>query len=819
MTDIDQIVSKLSLEEKVSLLSGFNSWYTNKIDHANIPSIKMSDGPNGIRGDSNSGKSSACFPCAISIGSTWDLQLINQLGEALGEEANAKDVDVLLGPTINIHRHPLGGRHFESFSEDPLLSGKIAVQYVNGVQSKNVAACLKHFVGNDTEFNRHSISSNIDERTLREIYLLPFEMGIKQGNAKVVMSAYNKLNNIYCSSHQELLISILKEEWGFDGYVVSDWGAALETEENANGGLDLEMPGPGNVWGTNLINSIKDGKVDEGLIDSKVKRILTVAKFSKRFERPGFRSEEAIDQPAHRKLLRKAAADGMVLLKNEGLLPLKKNIKKLAVIGPNAKNAQIIGGGSASLMPHYQVQPLEAFKARLPAEINIEHAKGCHTHKYLPRINENLISGNKGFLVEYFNEQSFEKNLVLSEHLIGNKFWVFEGFAKEVIGKEERPNISVKFSCEYNPDVSGDHEFEIFGIGQCRLLIDGKELIDNWNNIEPGEAFFTFSSASKKGIVDMQKGESYLIEVQYYFEGNFPAVYIGCKAPDEVDLFQQAIEVASNADQVILIAGTNSDWETEGNDRAELSLPADQDALIKAILEANKNTTVVINTGSPVEMPWIDNADAVIQTWFAGQEFGNALVDIVTGEINPSGRLPTTFPKNITDTPAYDCYPGEDQQMNYEEKLLVGYRWYDKKASAPLFPFGHGLSYTQFQYSDLTIKMHDNNEVSCIFAIENVGDAIGAEVAQCYVALENSANDEPIKTLQGFAKETIGIGNKKTVEIRLTQRNFSYWDVESKCWKIRRGTYQILIGSSATLMHLKETVNLEQVEEVLDPLI
>jgi beta-glucosidase len=509
----------------------------------------------------------------------------------------------------------------------------------------------------------------------------------------------------------------------------------------------------------------------------------------------------------------------MVLLKNEGLLPLKKNIKKLAVIGPNAKNAQIIGGGSASLMPHYQVQPLEAFKARLSAEVNIEYAKGCHTHKYLPRLNENLISGNKGFVVEYFNGQSFEENLIFSEHLIGNKFWVFEGFAKEVIGKEERPNISVKFSCDYNPDISGDHEFEIFGIGQCKLLIDGKELIDNWNKIEPGEAFFTFSSASKKGIVDMQKGGSYHIEVQYYFEGNFPAVYIGCQAPDEVDLFQQAIEVASNADQVILIAGTNSDWETEGNDRAELGLPADQDALIKAILEANKNTTVIINTGSPVEMSWIDNADAVIQTWFAGQEFGNALVDIVTGEINPSGRLPTTFPKNITDTPAYDCYPGEDQQMNYEEKLLVGYRWYDKKGNDPLFSFGHGLSYTQFEYSNLAIKMHDSNEISCIFTIENIGDAIGAEVAQCYVAFENLDSDEPIKTLQGFAKETIAAGDKKTIEIKLTQRNFSYWDVESKCWKIRQGSYEILIGSSARLIHLTKTVSLEQVQEVLEPLV
>ena len=444
MSKIDQIINDLTLEDKVSLLSGFNSWYTNKIDRKCIPSIKMSDGPNGVRGDSNSGKTSACFPCAISISSSWDLDQVKKIGVALGEEAQAKDVDVLLGPTINIHRHPLGGRHFESFSEDPFLTGKIASSYVQGVQSQNVAACLKHFVGNDTEFERHSISSNIDEQTLREIYLLPFEIGVKEGNAKVVMSAYNKLNNIYCSSHQEILIDILKKEWGFDGYVVSDWGAALETEENANGGLDLEMPGPGNVWGNALIDAIKSKRVAEDLIDDKVKRILSIAEFSKRFDQPEIKNEEAIDNPEHRKLLRKAAADGMVLLKNDGMLPLKKDIKKLAIIGPNAKEAQIIGGGSASLRPHYQVHPLEAIQERIGAKTEILYSKGCHTHKYLPKINEKLMKSSEGFLVEYFDGEGFDKNLLFQENLIGSKFWVFEGFAKEIIAKEERPKTSVR---------------------------------------------------------------------------------------------------------------------------------------------------------------------------------------------------------------------------------------------------------------------------------------------------------------------------------------------------------------------------------------
>ena len=814
MTNIDQIIKTLTLDEKVSLLSGFNSWYTNKIEKKNIPSIKMSDGPNGVRGDSNSGKSSACFPCAISIGSTWDLSLIKDIGVALGEEAQAKDVDVLLGPTINIHRHPLGGRHFESFSEDPFLTGKIATNYVQGVQSKNVAACLKHFVGNDTEYERHSISSNIDAQTLREIYLLPFEMGIKEGNAKVVMSAYNKLNNIFCSSHQDLLIKILKEEWGFDGYVVSDWGAALETIENANGGLDLEMPGPSNVWGKALIDAVEASEVSEKLIDDKVKRILTVAEFSNRFQKPQIKAEQAIDQLKHRLLLRKAAADGMVLLKNEGSLPLKKNIKKLAVIGPNALEAQIIGGGSASLRPHYQIHPLEAVQERLGHETEILYSKGCHTHKYLPKINEELMEEKDGFLVEYFDGNQFDKNLILEERLTGSKFWVFEGFAKDVISKEERPDISVRFSCTYKPDISGLHEFEIFGIGKCRLLIDGNELIDNWTSMDPGEAFFTFGSASKKGVTNLQKGEAYKIEVQYKFEGSFPAVYIGCQAPDEVDIFQEALETASHADDVILIVGTNSDWETEGNDRADFNLPANQNQLIEAILEANQNTVVVINTGSPIHMPWEKKAKAIIQTWFAGQEFGNALVDILSGEVNPSGKLATTFPVKIEDTPAYKNYPGKNLQMNYDEKLLVGHRWYESNSIKPLFCFGHGLSFTSFNYQNLEVTTGSDFVVTCKFEIQNTGDISGLEIAQCYVSFASPLPGEPFKTLQGFVKEEIGANELKKVEIKLGPRNFSFWSVETNTWQIREGSYQILIGSSSENILLQANINLEQALEV-----
>ena len=808
MTNINKLIQDLTLREKISLMSGFNSWYTNKIDRLGIPSIKMSDGPNGVRGDSNSGKSSACFPCAISIGSTWDMDLINQLGIALGEEAKVKDVDVLLGPTINIHRHPLGGRHFESFSEDPFLTGKIATEYVKGVQSQDVAACLKHFIGNDTEYERHLVSSNIDEKTLREIYLLPFEMGIKEGNAQVVMSAYNKLNNIYCSSHKELLIDILKDEWGFDGYVVSDWGAALETEENAKGGLDLEMPGPGNVWGDQLFTAVSEGKVEEELIDDKVRRILNIANFSKRFENPTNKPEQSNNSEEHRKLLKKAAASGMVLLKNNDLLPLKSNVKNLAIIGPNAKEAQIIGGGSASLKPHYQAHPLEAFQNKLGDHTNISYAKGCHTHKFLPRVNEGFMDDKEGFLVEYFEGSNFDENLLVKEHLIGNKFWVFEGFAKDVIAKFERPDISVRFSCAYTPDISGQHEFEIFGIGKARLFIDGEELIDNWTETSPGEAFFSFSSDSKRALVNLIEGTTYQLEIRYKFEGNFPAIYIGCQAPDKVNLFDEALEVASAADQVILIVGTNSDWETEGNDRSDFNLPVNQNHLIEEVLRVNPNTLVVLNTGSPVKMPWADKAEAIMQTWFAGQEFGNALVDIITGEINPSGRLPTSFPKNIEDTPAFNSYPGKDLQMHYDEKLLVGYRWYDKKNIKTLFPFGHGLSYTNFEYSDLEVDVHPKNMVSCKFSVRNTGQVAGIETAQCYVSFKTIDDSEPEKTLQGFSKIALNPNDESSIEINLNSRNFSSWNVAKRSWEVRAGSYEILIGSSAENILLQTTINL-----------
>ena len=808
MTKAKNLLKELTLDEKVTLLSGFNNWYTNKIERLNIPSIKMSDGPNGVRGDGTSGKSSACFPCPILMGSTWNEDLFYEIGEALGEGANDKDVDVLLGPTINLHRHPLGGRHFENYSEDPFLVGKLATAYVKGVQSKKVSACLKHFIANDTEFERHTSSSNVDERTLREVYLLPFEMGVKEGNSKSVMSAYNKLNNIYCSSHKELLIDILKKEWNFDGYVVSDWGAALETVENAHGGLDLEMPGPGNTWGKKLLEAVTEGLVDEEVINDKVERILNIAEFSGRFDSPENKLEKSNIRKSHNKLLRKVASEGMVLLKNKKILPLKKSaIKKLAVIGPNAKNSQIIGGGSASLKPHYQVHPFEALQERFSDDFSISFAEGARTNKYLPKLNERLFSNSEdGFLAEYFDKEINKDKLISSEVLKGNKFWVFEGFAKDIINKEERPSVIVRFSCDYSPDVSGEHDFEIFGIGLGKLKIDGKVLIDNWNETTQGEAFFSFATAPKRNSINLDKNETYKFEVEYFFEGRFPAIHFGCMPPEKENLLEEAIKTSREADAVILIVGTNSDWETEGNDRSDLALPANQDKLIESVIKENANTIVVINSGSPVSMPWINDSNAILQSWFGGQEYGNALADLIFGEINPSGKLPTTFPVQIEDTPAFDYYPGKNSQMNYEEKLLIGHRWYERKGKKPLFPFGFGLSFTKFSFSNFELIKKDDLNINCKFRIKNFGEMDGHEVAQCYVAFLKAEEDEPLKTLQSFKKVFIEKNKEIELEISLNKRNFSYWDVDKKDWMVKPGEYRIDIGSSSEKIELSEII-------------
>ena len=807
MDRIEALISELTLEEKVSILSGSSAWHTTAVPRLNIPRVKMTDGPIGARGDSVSGATSACFPSASCLSSSWDKDSVEEIAKAIGIEAKSKDADVLLGPTINLHRHPLGGRHFECYSEDPLLTGELASSYVRGVQSVGVSACLKHFIGNDTEYQRHFVSSNIDDRTLRELYLLPFEMGVKAGSLSVML-AYNQLNNVFCSSNEEILTNILKEEWNFPGYVVSDWGAAQDTIGNANGGLDCEMPGPARSWGENLVKAVNNGKVDEEVVDDKVRRILRVADFTGRLDDPTESPEQSNDLEEDRLLIRTAGSEGMVLLKNDQVLPFKKEtLKKLAVIGPNALKGQYLGGGSASLNPHYVVHPLEGLKSAFGDSAEINYAKGCHTYKFLPGISSDLFKENDGFKVEFYNGQDFEGSPIETKILKGNKFWAMGGFGLDIVAQSERPSLSVRFSGELQPEHSGEYNFEIFSIGPSKLSINGENLIDNWSSQEPGDAFFGMGSAPKREKIKFEKGKTYSLEVEYKWEGRFPAIQIGMQPPDQFDLMEEAINLAKEADAVVLIAGTNSDWETEGNDRANLDLPSNQNELIETICKLNKNTVVVLNTGSPCEMPWIDNAKAILQCWFPGQEFGNSLADILIGKVNPSGKLPTTFPKKLSDTPAYSTYPGKDLQMDYEEGLFIGYRWYDRESIEPLFPFGHGLSYTSFEYSNLRAIPPKGNSSVAAFEVDitNTGDVAGKEVLQGYITVNKSQIERPQKELKKFEKISLESGETKKVKFELSEKDLSFWSTENNAWQVEPAEYLFSIGASAT--DIKDSVS------------
>src|SRR6056300_750790 len=567
------------------------------------------------------------------------------------------------------------------------------------------------------------------------------------------------------------------------------------------------MPGPARSWGTNLISAVINKDVSEININDKVKRILNVIDFCKRFENPIRKKESENDSKLQRKILKDAAQEGMVLLKNDGILPMRRDTKSIGIIGPNAEKAQIIGGGSATLVPYYESHPVSSFQNNFSEKTIIKSAKGCHTYRYLPEINKKLTKEN-GFLVKYYDVTDEGNNFISSKVLTGSKFWIFEGFAKDIIGEQGSPNVLVKFSCTYTPDISGEHNFEIFAIGKSKLLIDNKQIVDNWSNPLPGDAFFAHGTSSERGALYLEKGNSYQIEIHYKFEGNFPAIYIGCQPPDKIDLMDDALNIAKEVEQVVLMVGTNSDWETEGNDRVDFNLPGKQNELIEKVLEINPNTIVVLNTGSPINMPWIDKAKAVIQSWYAGQEYGNALVDILTGAISPSGKLPTTFPVNLSDTPAFESYPGKNLQMDYDEKLLVGYKWYDKNIIEPLFPFGHGLSYTEFEYSELKIKKDMNNSFTCSYMIKNTGDTSGSEISQCYVQPKKSDNNEPIKTIQGFDKTFLNPGESKEIEIVLSKRNFTSWDLSKNDWDIKYKEYDILIGSSSRDIKLIERINL-----------
>jgi len=790
------------------LLAGRDLWTTVPIERVGLPSVTVTDGPAGARGSALLGfgaVTSVCVPCGAALGSTWDPELIERVGEMLGDETRTKAARVLLAPTVNIVRSPLAGRNFECYSEDPLLTGKIAAAFIRGVQSRGVATTVKHLAGNEAEFERHTISSVIDERTLREIYLRPFELAVKEGGSLGIMTAYNRLNGEYCTDRADLLQAILRDEWGFEGFVVTDWIGAGSTAAAAAAGVDLEMPGPGRFYGAALIAAVKSGEVDESLVDAAVTRLLSVFDRIGALDDPPEAEEESIDRSEHRVLARQAAAGATVLLVNDGLLPLDPAmLTTVAVIGPNADRAKLMGGGSAALRPHYLVTPLQAIRARLGDGVTVHHERGCDIDLREPALQGEAIvgaDGRPGFDVEYFAGPDAVGPVVARAHYPDSRL-LFVGRPHRDIPKGV---YSFRATATFTPDESGPHHFTLGQSGRARVLVDGEVVLDGvTESPPPGTRYFGVVSGDLGADVPLVTGRPVTVTIEYSSEGStyLRGVLVGCRRPVPDDLIDRAVAAAVAADVAIVVVGTNDDWETEGEDRTTLRLPGRQDELVERVIAANPRTVVVLNTGAPVTVPWADRAPALLQMWFGGQEMAGALADVLTGVAEPGGRLAVTMPDRLEHNPSFGNFPGEHGEVRYGEGLLVGYRWYETRQIPVRFPFGHGLSYTSCTIGSPDggvgpIDWKPGDVLTLRVPVTNTGDRAGTEVVQAYVAPPVGPRFRPVRELKAFAKVALGAGKSTTVDLVLDDRSFASWEPADQAWVVALGTYEVHIGRSS----------------------
>ncbi len=663
--DVKKLVSQMTLEEKASLCSGLDNWRTKPIERLGIPSIRMSDGPHGLRREPETPEEkqlgpsvpSTCFPTAVTTASSWDRKLIKEMGKALATECQANGVDIILGPAINIKRSPLCGRNFEYLSEDPYLSTQMATAYIKGVQEEGVGTSLKHFAANNQEHRRMTIDEIIDERTLREIYLANFEGAVKDGKPWTVMCSYNSVNGDLASENKYLLRDVLKDDWGFEGFVVSDWGAVNDRVKGLIAGLDVEMPTSFGNRDKLIVEAVRSGKLDEKILDETVERILSIVFKAVDNRRPGL----TYDKDAHHKLARKIATESMVLLKNDDkILPLKKE-GKIAIIGAFAKQPRYQGGGSSHVNPTKLDNAFEEI--------------------------QKIVQGNAEILYE-------------------------DGYK-----------------------------------------MDSEEI--------------------------------------------------------DQSLIQRAVEIAKNSNVAIVFAGLPEHYESEGYDRKHMSLPEAHNLLIEEVAKVQPNVVVVLSNGSPVEIPWVNSVKGILESYLGGQASGGAVADILFGIVNPSGKLAETFPKKLSDNPSYLNFPGEGDRVEYREGIFVGYRYYDKKQMEPLFPFGHGLSYTTFEYSNMWVsrrEMNDDETVEVRVRVKNTGNVKGKEIVQLYVRDCESTVNRPEKELKGFEKIELEPGEEKIVSFILDKRAFAYYNTELKDWQVESGEFEILVGKSSRDIVLREKV-------------
>ncbi|KAK4699085.1 beta-glucosidase, partial [Phenoliferia sp. Uapishka_3] len=849
LADLHQVLSELSTTEKISLLAGPNWWNTTPIPRVGVPSIKSSDGPNGKSaflvaaglggaGDGALITPATAIPCETALAATFDTELIQKVGGLLARECRAKGASLLLAPTCNIQRNPLNGRAFESFSEDPFLSGLMAAAYINGLQEGGVGAVIKHFVCNDMEDQRLSVNAVVGDRALREIYLTPFLIAERLAKPWGVMTAYSRLNGVHCSENASLLEGILRKEWGFDGIVISDWQGTYSCDTAMNAGLDLEMPGPTRWRGGLVSHLLKAGKITIQAIDARAYAVLQVAQKACiadiELVRANTAKEGINDSPEDRLLNRRTAAESIVLLKNNlGVLPLsKKGIKTLAILGPNAKTRTVSGGGSAYLTSSYVVTPFEGLEAAVRGEgVEVKYSTGCYGHRYLPMLDGwiKTDSGEPGWTATFHNDSwdtpPVDTHVLLSTRMrindekpkgVGRYFYAkLEGF---VVAQE-----------------TGPFELGISLVGRAQLFIDGKLAIDNGINSKqtPGDSFYGMGTIEEVGEVNFVAGTAYRITVKYT---NTPSPHEGggLKQPplmmaalrvggapklDVEKAIKDAVDCARESDAAVLVIGLNMDWETEAADRAGLDLPGKTDELVRRVLAANPRTVIVNQSGSAVSMPWIDQAPTVVQAWFAGNECGNAIADVLFGDVNPSARLPLTFPRRIEDCTAHLNWAAESGKVTYGEGIFVGYRGYDLNKSIPLFHFGHGLSYSTFGWMalkatlDPSPKSAANISGSASITVTNTSAVPGRDIVQLYISQVELSHRHPIKELKAFAKTPLlQPGESAEVTISLDKISFSFWNDLESTWMAQKGDFEILVSRSASAedLVLRATVTLDR---------
>jgi beta-glucosidase len=803
-----ELIATLSLPAKVLLLTGADSWRTHCARALGLRSMIMSDGPSGARGVVlDERQPSTCLPCPSALGATWDQDLVHKLAFALGREAASKGISVLLGPTINLMRTPAGGRGFECFAEDPVLTARLAVSYVRGLQQAGVGATAKHYVGNDSETQRRSYDGRISEQVLRELYLAPFEACVKEAGVALVMAAYNQVNGTPMTEHGELLADVLKGEWGFGGVVVSDWHAATSTTATALATLDLAMPGPDGPWGEHLAEAVAAGLVTEAVIDDKLLRLLALARRVGAFGPSRAPRPVALIDPG---ILRRATTASFVLLSNtEQVLPLNRmQVRKLALIGPNALRPTIQGSGAVVVAPVSVSTPATALIGRLGDRVEV--AEGCQTWTLVPAPADGTltdpVTGEPGLRLEFL---AADGTVLRAERRTATAFAWWDHLPPGIGWGESG---TLRLTTTYTPPASGPHLVGAAGIGQLTIAVDGELVADRETELPADPVEAMTNPGQVRAGVELQAGQPVrvIIEFRPAVDGDGPlTIRFGIvPAADDDSLLAAAVSAAAAADTAVVVVGSAELTECEGFDRPTLALPGRQDELVSRVAAVNRRTIVVVNSGMPMLMPWADQVAAVIQAWMPGQEFGSALAEVLFGDAEPGGRLPVTLPCAEADCPVLDATPA-DGVLEYAEGLLIGYRGYDAAGTEPRFPFGHGLGYTSWEYvsTAVTGEYVAGQDLVLRALLRNTGARPGREVVQAYLSGPADEPGRPLRSLAAFAIAAASAGETAEVELRLPARVFARWDTAAGKWVWPEGPFTIQVGASSRDLRLSVNID------------